>query len=239
MKNRKPLYVIGAIVVVVIAIVFFNMPKNESQKVSEVSKTQSTSISSSSKTNRKNKKTKNVKKNLHVINSANSSHNSKNYSDNNGADPKYGNLGYFDIPKEYWGTWYTFYKGKLETMKVSSHMIDNQTLYREDGNYYAKMTDPDNYNEAESQKVADHTKNWGAAYDYNVSNKPAFKVMGWLQGAGVGSIYQVRQEEGQSVLVNMGGAGAWVGAVFYKTPDLAKKNTDKKYSDLNYQDDTL
>ncbi len=230
MKNRKPLYVISAIVVVVLAIVVLNLPKNESQKVSEVTKTQSSSTSSSEKHVKKNRKKQ------HAVN--NESHQSgkrttENTSNNNGADPEYGNLGYFNIPSEYWGTWYSADDdGNIQSMTINQHSIGENTTYKKNPQYWQSATAIKDQNEL--NRLKEYTKNWIATDYLNLAGKPAVHCLSWLSTMGFGEYYQVRQEEGQSVLIYAGAQDPVVYATYYKTPELAKQNIDKKYSDLPY-----
>ncbi|MCZ9648347.1 hypothetical protein L2004_07370 [Lactobacillus mulieris] len=252
MKKRKPLYVISAIVVAVIAIVVLNLPKNESQKVSEVTKTQSSNASSSEKA----KKTKKIKKSRkHQVDKkqAVATSNDAGKDDNSGVTAemkKYGSDGYFTVPIAIQGTWYESFGGNLgmdaevtvahDTTTISDHSI------KMSAGTYTLMKSVSGFNDKFATSITmqnqpKEVENWLDTRDLN--NGKGFGTFPWTPEQHIGKYYLgflMSDVDGQPILISKeGGIGSY--NVSFKSQSLAEQYSqgDKKDKVIKIVTDTF
>ncbi|MDO4902724.1 MAG: hypothetical protein Q3959_00515 [Limosilactobacillus sp.] len=155
---------------------------------------------------------------------------------------KYGNKGFFKVPTELQGTWYSVSDKGTATITFGSHSIDahnsrevsdlKATFYKQDPNFMSTRPDLD-------QSIVDATQSW-FTFHINFSNGVNWiNTRGWCQTAGAGMFFGVHTEtiNGTKVQVMLvaSGANANVGEVYYRTLGQAKQQKDVKYSDINYE----
>ena len=182
--------------------------------------------------------------------SASYSSSEKSSSENSSSTQKSniaGDEGLFDIPANLQGTWYSADHFSSEddddsimTIKISAH-----TIFSDDGSYsgtttihkMAKDFDFTDTKYSQNKEYQKATKDWGRGFIGTIGGQKMLNVRGWLQGAGDGGYYYTTQEEGQTVLVTAGGAGAWADAIYWKDKASAKKYANHKFSNIRYYPD--
>lgn len=160
-----------------------------------------------------------------------------------------GDAGEYIIPSQMQGTWYeaepTIDDDGNETTDGSTHIISvtlKGNTIKNSGEPYIyqlhkvdRKTLPDQTSSDWPQSYANQVRNWAETTPYYDKGSTGFHVFGWGQNMGFGEFYYLTQEEGQTVLIQASGAGAWTNSVYWKTPELAKKNAGKKFDNLDYR----
>lgn len=158
-----------------------------------------------------------------------------------------GRSGYFTIPTEMQGTWYSASNYDDETTH-SKYVFGQSTIFSQDDKYDTKGTTTTLYTRAANYKAPDHpseeqikrAEGWGLPKIVQYKGINYLNVMGWYQGAGDGEYFAVHTEEidgnDVQVLVLAGGAGIWVDGIAYRSQAMAEKMQDQRFDDLNYSD---
>ena len=127
------------------------------------------------------------------------------------------------IPSELQGTWYTADtgNGNIDTLTVSGDKINDEAGF-------SMNVKKENTDKADSDSLSGYMKQT----TINGIKFYSFTNMG--QEPGQGSTYLARHtENGQEVIVSANSKGT-TNAVYWKSKDLAKQNTNKQFSDLKY-----
>ena len=127
------------------------------------------------------------------------------------------------IPSELQGTWYTADtgNGNIDTLTVSGDKINDEAGC-------SMNVKKENTDKADSDSLSGYMKQT----TINGIKFYSFTNMG--QEPGQGSTYLARHtENGQEVIVSANSKGT-TNAVYWKSKDLAKQNTNKQFSDLKY-----
>lgn len=136
----------------------------------------------------------------------------------------------YNVPSSLQGTWYTVNTdGDIATVTFGQNTLD----YSSDGSTGSTLKlykTPAGFDPT----TASTQNDIASAKYYTVDGTNYLNIMGWNQSAGDGSSYAIKNENGNEVMVEAGGAEFWIDAVYYKTQDLAQQYKDTKYDDLNY-----
>lgn len=158
-----------------------------------------------------------------------------------------GRTGYFAIPAQMQGTWYSVSSDDDETRHIK-YVFGQSTIFSQDDKYNTKGTTITLYTRAANYKAPDHpseeqideAEGWGLPKIVQYKGINYLNVMGWYQGAGDGEYFAVHTEkiDGNDVqiLVCAGGAGIWVDGIAYRSQAMAEKMQDQRFDDLNYSD---
>lgn len=158
-----------------------------------------------------------------------------------------GRTGYFAIPAQMQGTWYSVSSDDDETRHIK-YVFGQSTIFSQDDKYNTKGTTTTLYTRAANYKAPDHpseeqideAEGWGLPKIVQYKGINYLNVMGWYQGAGDGEYFAVHTEkiDGNDVqiLVCAGGAGIWVDGIAYRSQAMAEKMQDQRFDDLNYSD---
>lgn len=156
-----------------------------------------------------------------------------------------GDEGLADVPSELQGTWYSGdHFGDDDNDSISTLTLGEHTVSFKGGEgsgttiLHKRAKDFDSTKYIQDKSYMKATKDWGICSMLNVEGQKMFNVMGYNQGAGDGAYYYLMQEEGQTVLVEAGGAGAWADAVYWKDEASAKKYANHKFSNIRYYPDS-
>ncbi|MFZ2685192.1 MAG: hypothetical protein WAX65_04595, partial [Lactobacillus amylovorus] len=126
------------------------------------------------------------------------------------------------IPAALQGTWYTADtgNGNIDTLTVTGNKINDEAGF-------SMNVKKDNTNSS-----SDSLSGYMKQTTMNGINFYSFTNMG--QEPGQGSTYLARHtENGQDVIVSANSKGT-TNAVYWKSKDLAKQNSNKQFSDLKY-----
>ncbi|WP_027825493.1 hypothetical protein [Lactobacillus psittaci] len=215
MKNKNILYVIIAAVVVVVGIIFFNLPHGNTSQVQTAKVASSTSEVSSKKASKhkshKHKVEHFTSSHQHIANKSNSS----NQDSNTG---KYGNKGLYSIPSEYQGSWYcsiVINDGDVSSLAghitLSDHQFNGHNVYVRDSNFDASP----------NSDAAQATASWLSGG--KVSN--TLNIDAWVDVSGTrANNYQVGTIDGNKVLFEYQGHSGNI------VPYFTSKTLADKYS---------
>ena len=158
-----------------------------------------------------------------------------------------GRTGYFAIPAEMQGTWYSASDYDDETTHTK-YVFGQSTIFTQDDKHNRKGHTTTLYTRATNYKAPDYpseeqikkAEGWGLPKIVQYKGINYLNVMGWYQGAGDGEYFAVHTEniDGNDVqvLVLAGGAGIWVDGIAYRSQAMAEKMQDQRFDDLNYSD---
>jgi hypothetical protein len=158
-----------------------------------------------------------------------------------------GRSGYFTIPAEMQGTWYSASNYDGETTH-SKYVFSQSTIFIQDDKHNRKGHTTTLYTRAANYKAPDYpseeqikkAEGWGLPKIVQYKGINYLNVMGWYQGAGDGEYFAVHTEniDGNDVqvLICAGGAGIWVDGIAYRSQAMAEKMQDHQFDDLNYSD---
>lgn len=158
-----------------------------------------------------------------------------------------GRTGYFAIPAEMQGTWYSASDYDDETTHTK-YVFGQSTIFTQDDKYNRNGHTTTLYTRAANYKAPDYpseeqinrAEGWGLPRIVQYKGINYLNVMGWYQSAGNGSYFAVHTEniDGNDVqvLVCAGGAGVWVDEIAYRSQAMAEKMQDHQFDDLNYSD---
>ena len=146
-----------------------------------------------------------------------------------------GRGGYVTTPEAMRGTWYSKGEDGMKKLVISEHEI---TLISADGEtnhtiLYKRTKDtPSDVSESERQSKEE----WRSAGNIGTNG---ISMRGWYQLQGGGEHFFTHEEEidGQKVPLVLYGFGAndLTDYVYYPSEDLANKQSDAKYDDINYK----
>ncbi|KRL61920.1 hypothetical protein [Lactobacillus psittaci] len=232
MKSKKGVYAIIATIIVIIAAILFGVNNSHKSSVASHKDVAKTSISSKKKAKHAKKKATKVSAKKQSS-SASSATPQKNNNDT-GADPKYGSLGYVNVPKEFIGTWYggDYNSSDISTVTITAKTINGNPMFKQDENYRNKM----NEENSDNSQVDPHTANWLAAVAGPASgNSDAYlSTVPWTGLISGSDNWRIHDENGMKILLWSHGGDNFVTSVYYKTPELAKKYAEHQFDDLNY-----
>lgn len=177
--------------------------------------------------------------------SESSSSSSEKSSSESSSDTKKSNVpgdeGLANVPSDLQGTWYSGdHFGEDDNDSIHTLTLGQHTVSYKDGDdsgttvLHKRAKNFDFTKHMQDKSYVNATKDWGICSMMNVEGQEMFNVMGYNQGAGDGGYYYTTQEEGQTVLVEAGGAGAWASAVYWKDEASAKKYANHKFSNIRY-----
>ena len=158
-----------------------------------------------------------------------------------------GRTGYFAIPAEMQGTWYSASDYDDETTHTK-YVFGQSTIFTQDDEYNRKGHTTTLYTRAANYKAPDYpskeqinrAEGWGLPKIVQHKGINYLNVMGWYQAAGDGEYFAVHTEniDGNDVqvLICAGGAGVWVDEIAYRSQAMAEKMQDHQFDDLNYSD---
>lgn len=158
-----------------------------------------------------------------------------------------GRTGYFAIPAEMQGTWYSASDYDDETTHTK-YVFGQSTIFTQDDKHNRKGHTTTLYTRATNYKAPDYpseeqikkAEGWGLPKIVQYKGINYLNVMGWYQGAGDGEYFAVHTEniDGNDVqvLVLAGGASIWVDGIAYRSQAMAEKMQDQRFDDLNYSD---
>lgn len=158
-----------------------------------------------------------------------------------------GRTGYFAIPAEMQGTWYSASDYDDETTHTK-YVFGQSTIFTQDDKHNRKGHTTTLYTRSANYKAPDYpseeqinrTEGWGLPKIVQYKGINYLNVMGWYQGAGDGEYFAVHTEniDGNDVqvLVLAGGASIWVDGIAYRSQAMAEKMQDQRFDDLNYSD---
>ncbi|EFK32058.1 hypothetical protein [Lactobacillus delbrueckii] len=159
-----------------------------------------------------------------------------------------GRSGYFTIPAEMQGTWYSASNYDGETTH-SKYVFGQSTIFIQDDKYDTKGTTTTLYTRSNdfkmplppTEKQMDQVKGWGLGHLYQQDGLNYMNVMGWYQTAGSGTSFAVHTENiagnNVQILVCASGARPWVDGIAYRSQAMAEKMQDQHFDDLHYRDD--
>lgn len=159
-----------------------------------------------------------------------------------------GRSGYFTIPAEMQGTWYSASNYDGETTH-SKYVFGQSTIFIQDDKYDTKGTTTTLYTRSSdfkmplppTEKQMDQVKGWGLGHLYQQDGLNYMNVMGWYQTAGSGTSFAVHTENiagnNVQILVCASGARPWVDGIAYRSQAMAEKMQDQHFDDLHYRDD--
>ncbi|UQS84643.1 hypothetical protein MOO46_05180 [Apilactobacillus apisilvae] len=140
------------------------------------------------------------------------------------------------FPNEIKGTWYTYTNDsglskhkKIEKMVVNKKTFNFHPYRKHDVIEGANLT-------KKQENELNKTSRWSYAMEFNYKGHKWFNFMGWQQGAGDGSFFNIHNFDGHKVLMSAGGAGISVDGQYYKSKTLAKKFSNKRFKGFNYYD---
>ena len=135
-----------------------------------------------------------------------------------------GDEGAFTVPMNLRGVWYDKSGEKLIITDHAMSSEGNTTeLRKQDPNFSDQ--------EKESKSIQDKTAQLGAANMTTVSGFRCMCVAGWTQIDGSRRLFASHSEKGEPVLLGIFSGGG-LQNIFWKSPQLAKKYSDAKFSDL-------
>ena len=146
-----------------------------------------------------------------------------------------GDAGAFIMPFAMRGNWYSYFNKRMNTTTIGpNYTIENgekYELHRIDNKFLEHKT----YGEM-SKNYQIRTENWEMTGELNrkIHGIRWINFRAWMQGAGDGIYYGLHSEMGQPVLVAASGASIATDQIYWKTPQLAMQNKNKKFSDLYY-----
>ena len=146
-----------------------------------------------------------------------------------------GDAGSFIMPLAMRGNWYSYFNKHMNTTTIGlNYTIDNgekYELHRIDDKFFEHK----NYGEM-SKNYQIRTENWKMTGEMNrkIHGIRWINFRAWMQGAGDGIFLGLHSEMGQPVLVVASSASIATDQIYWKTPQLAMQNKNKKFSDLYY-----
>ena len=146
-----------------------------------------------------------------------------------------GDVGAFIMPLAMRGNWYSYFNKHMNTTTIGlNYTIDNgekYELHRIDDRFFEHKT----YGEM-SKDYQIRTENWEMTGELSrkIHGIRWINFRAWMQGAGDGIYYGLHSEMGQPVLVVASSASIATDQIYWKTPQLAMQNKNKKFSDLYY-----
>lgn len=146
-----------------------------------------------------------------------------------------GDAGAFIVPFVMRGNWYSYFNKRMNTTTIGpNYTIENgekYELHRIDDKFFEHKT----YGEM-SKDYQIRTENWEMTGELSrkIHGIRWINFRAWMQGAGDGIYYGLHSEMGQPVLVVASSASIATDQIYWKTPQLAMQNKNKKFSDLYY-----
>ncbi|OYS04193.1 lipocalin/fatty acid-binding family protein [Lactobacillus johnsonii] len=152
-----------------------------------------------------------------------------------------GDDGLFNMPSELLGTWYVadYIDGSVNEVTIKKNVIsgeDSGEHFTQKLHKMKKDFDLTSYVQGHSS-YHDVTKDWARVVVLSENGERKINVRAWLQGAGDGEYYNLATEHGQTVLVEGGGAEAWVDGIGWRSRADAEKYAKEKFNDLHYRED--
>ena len=145
------------------------------------------------------------------------------------------------MPSELLGTWYVadYIDGSVNEVTIKKNVIsgeDSGEHFTQKLHKMKKDFDFTSYVQGHSS-YHDVTKDWARVVVLSENGERKINVRAWLQGAGDGEYYNLATEHGQTVLVEGGGAEAWVDGIGWRSRADAEKYAKEKFNDLHYRED--